>query len=546
MKVGVFACSIFECSKGVGLSKVRTPSGYIILRLFSFTCERFAVQNPSIKRFGHYSDPKARCYCKLQIGLEHESMPRNVFVRSIAYIVQKTDRWDALLKGLNVASACEITPPIAVQVLKRIKKPEVAFKFFTWLGEHEGFSHDSLSYSAIIKVLTKDRSPSHAAIADSLLHTKIDLGLGATEGDYDLVLQQCVSVGRSDAGLSLLNEMIAHGFSPSVNSCRSLLEGLFHSKRENFAWQLFEHILNRKITAPHPDIFNVAMKKLCIDGRLEDALELFSKMKSEDYKPNLDSFNILIKGCCEKGEMEGLCGLFKGMLDINIKPDSYTMNLLINVLCKQGKPEYGNFLFNHMRRVGWIDRKFVYAQLVESLCSYGWWLKALKIFVKMVRRGHHPKPSLYNSLLRHLCLGGRVKEAYKLKDLTLKKGVLPGIQVYYGLINGLCLSNRMDLVEKLLEEIKNHRLLLNPQTCNIVLRGYCMSRNAKSALGWVKKLKGEGFKPDQDSFDMLLSCLSSEEKVNEAMQEVVPKEERISCVISELVKSNNMYQVNSN
>ncbi|KAL0917249.1 hypothetical protein M5K25_012296 [Dendrobium thyrsiflorum] len=511
-----------------------------------FMQHRFAVQNTTNSIFGFDNLLKARCYSKLQIiEKEDELVPTNVLVRSIASIVQKTDRWDTLLKELCVASASKITPPIAVQVLKRIKKPEVAFKFFSWLDNQQGFSHDSLGYSAIIQVLAKDRNPSHTAIADSLLHKKIDLGLVVIQADYDHVLHQWAVSRSSDVALSLFNEMISHGFSPSAISCRVLLEELFRSKQEDLAWELFNNMLNRKINVLHADIFNVAMKYLCVKGKLEKALEIFTKMKAENYKPNLDSFNILIKGCCEKGEVKTLCELFKNMLDDEIKPNSYTMSLLIKELCKQGRPDYGNHLFNYMRLMGWIDRKFVYNQLVESLCNYGCCSKASKIFVKMVRRGHHPKPSLYGNLVQLLCTSGKLNEAFELKDLILRKAFLPGIDIYNGLINGLCLTKRMDLVEKLLVEIHEEGLEPDTQTFNIVLRGYCLSRNAKAAVELIERMKEEGFKPDMESYDKLANCLAADQgKVDEEIQVktceeiIVPIAEDSSSVVNDEVKPN--------
>lgn len=493
-----------------------------VLDMARFIHHRFAVHNTANTISGLDNLRKARYYSTLQTSeREGESTPRNVLVRSIATIVQKTGRWDELLKALCVASSSKITPPIAVQVLKRIKKPEVALTFFNWLENHDGFAHDSLCYSAIIKVLTKGRNLSCTAIAGSLLQKKVDLGLVVFQADYDHVLHQWAVSRRSDEALSLLNQMVSHGFSPSVISSRVLLEELFCSGKEDLAWDLFNNILNRKINVLHTEIFNVAMKFLCVKGKLEEALGLFKKMKSEDHKPDLESFNILIKGCCEKGEAKVLSELLKNMLDDEVKPNSYTMNLLIKELCKLGRADYGNRLFNYMRTVGWIDRKFVYSQLVESLCDDGRCLKAVKVFVKMVRRGHHPKPRLYDDLVRRLCASGGLNEAFELKDLISRKAFLPAVDVYNGLIDGLCLISRMDLVEKLLVKFHEEGLKPDGETYKMVLRGYCLSRNARAAAEWAERMKEGGFIPDMESCDMLKNFPAAAEgkKVEEEAQE---------------------------
>ncbi|WOK98490.1 hypothetical protein Cni_G07202 [Canna indica] len=480
-------------------------------QIHTSSCQAHGIRNKW--NFRNYSRRRKR-----QLKTIDNSVPENVLVRSVVTILKKTDKWDPLLDELCDACNSKITPSVAVQVLKRIKKPAIAFKFFDWLEDLEGFEHDSLSYSAILAIITRDCNPLHASIADSLLHKKIHLGFDVAPADYDFVLCQWACVGRSDKGLFLLNEMTNRGFNPSITSCSILLEELLQSKEEELGWLLFHQVLNKKIDALGTETFNVVMKMLCKKGRMEEALELFSRMKVEDCVPDLDTFNILIKGCCEKGDAEMVFHLFKHMLEIKVKPDSYTVCLLIKELCKQGRPDYGNALFNHMRNVGWLDRKFVYAELVESLCNYGWWLKALKIFIKMVRRGHHPSSSHYSNLMRHLIMGSKLNEAFKLKDFILKKGFLPEIKVYNGLINGLCLIGRMEMVEELILELNDKQIKLNWGTYNAVLRGYCLSRNVTAVLAYIDKIKREGWEPDLESCNSLLTYLSTEGKVGEALE----------------------------
>ncbi|XP_043717809.1 pentatricopeptide repeat-containing protein At5g39710-like [Telopea speciosissima] len=448
----------------------------------------------------------------------HRSVSCSVLVRSMVSIIQKTDQWDSLLSRLCDVSSSIITPPIAVRVIKRIRKPDVAFKFFEWLEAHGGFSHDSLTYSAILKVLTKDSHPSHASMADALLHKKIHLRFNVTPSDFDIVMQQWVRVGESEKALQLLDEMRAHGFVPSHSSCNVLLNKLLSSKHKNLGWELFYQMLDGWIDALDTQTFNIVMKCACIEGRTDEAINLFNIMKQRDCMPDLDSFNILIKGFSEKGDTQMICRIFKQMLDLKVKPDSYTVNLLIKELCKLGEPEYGNNLFNYMRRVGWIDRKFVYTQLVDSLCNYGWWLKGLKIFTKMIRRGHHPNISVYNNLICRMCLGGKVSEAFRLKDLIASKGFMSEIENYNALMKGVCSAGRMDMANNLLHEIQDRGLEPDLRMCNTVLRGHCMMRNVTEALELVEKIKRKGWHPDIESCNSLITNLMSEGKDEEAIQ----------------------------
>ncbi|KAF5182298.1 Pentatricopeptide repeat-containing protein [Thalictrum thalictroides] len=494
-------CNVVSCFAHFRLQNQRNEFGYQGLGIVNLQSYRFWS---SFREF--------------QYEENHRTVSKSVLVRSIVSIIQKTDKWDTLLSRLCVVSSSKITPPIAVQVIKRIKKPDIALKFFEWLRGCNGFKHDSLTYSAILKVLTKDSSPAHATVADGLLQKKIDLGFEVSPTDYEFVLQQWVKVGKPEKALGLLDGMKSYGFVPSCLSCNIMLQGLFKAKRTDLGLELFHQMQDGWIDALDTQTFNIVMKVACIGRRMEEALRHFNTMKQRDCMPDLDSFNILIKGFSEKGETEMICCVFKQMLDLNVKPDSYTLNLLIKELCKQGRPERGNDLFYHMRRVGWIDKKFVYTQLVDSLCNYGWWLKALKIFVKMIRRGHHPKVSLYSNLVRRLCTGGRIRQAFKLKDFIVKKGFISDIEIYNALMEGVCLAGRMDMAEKLLHEYQHKRLDPDVRMWNALLRGHCMQKNVSKALGIVQKIKEIGMVPDLDPCNNLITNLIAEKKIEEAMQ----------------------------
>ncbi|CAL9159384.1 unnamed protein product [Musa hybrid cultivar] len=82
---------------------------------------------------------------KRQLKADDKSISTNELVRSVAAVLEKTDKWDVLLNDLCAASASGITPSVAVQVLKGIKKPDIAFKYFEWLDNLQGFEHDSLT-----------------------------------------------------------------------------------------------------------------------------------------------------------------------------------------------------------------------------------------------------------------------------------------------------------------------------------------------------------------------------------------------------------------
>jgi hypothetical protein len=110
--------------------------------------------------------------------VQEDKMPLNILVRSIASIVERTERWESCVNGILSVASSQLTPKIAVQVIKRIHGPKLSLKFFEWLELNEGFHHDAYTFSAIIKVLTKKTGKSGYYIyqANSLLEEMIGRG----------------------------------------------------------------------------------------------------------------------------------------------------------------------------------------------------------------------------------------------------------------------------------------------------------------------------------------------------------------------------------
>ncbi|CAK9099954.1 Pentatricopeptide repeat-containing protein At1g63080, partial [Durusdinium trenchii] len=108
---------------------------------------------------------------------------------------------------------------------------------------------------------------------------------------------------------------------------------------------LFEETGKRGI---EPDIvgYNQYLDALSVQGRLEEAQQLFQRLQCSGIRPNVRSFNSLIKVCAKSvsdsgpaGALAAAEGAFRSMLEAEVQPDTISYNSLCDACARAGDSE---------------------------------------------------------------------------------------------------------------------------------------------------------------------------------------------------------------
>ncbi|XP_044510674.1 pentatricopeptide repeat-containing protein At1g63080, mitochondrial-like isoform X2 [Mangifera indica] len=137
--------------------------------------------------------------------------------------------------------------------------------------------------------------------------------------------------------------MTSEGVRPNVFAYNTLLSGLFrngnvrHAKmlfgRLNIAWEMFNRLHSNGFV---PDVitYNIIMHGFCKEGKLEMASKCFSDMEQNGVAPDLVTFNTLMSGFLQNNETLKVVELLHKMKERNVKPDASIGSIILDLLGK--------------------------------------------------------------------------------------------------------------------------------------------------------------------------------------------------------------------
>ncbi|KAJ7551399.1 hypothetical protein O6H91_06G013400 [Diphasiastrum complanatum] len=94
--------------------------------------------------------------------------------------------------------------------------------------------------------------------------------------------------------------------------------------------------------------YNTAIYACVMYKQVEQAADIFERMRAKGVKPTLQTYNIMILGCVHSKSTKNAFELVDAMREDGITPDLYTYNSLIKVLCSCGELDVGVGIIDSM------------------------------------------------------------------------------------------------------------------------------------------------------------------------------------------------------
>ncbi|CAE7523743.1 EMB2745 [Symbiodinium pilosum] len=170
-----------------------------------------------------------------------------------------------------------------------------------------------------------------------------------------------------------------------------------------------------------PDLisYSTLIKGYCVQGDLDDALELFGAMRRKGIKPDAIVFNSLLDGCARK-EMPMLCEqVIEDMVAAGVQPSNYSASILIKL--------YG--------RISDLDAAF-------------------KVLDEMPQKfGFRPNTAVYTTLMSSCTWNGRMDLAMGLRERMLQDGQTADEKTFLTLLRGATRFGQCEHISTLLWEV---------------------------------------------------------------------------------------------
>eukprot|EP00268_Persea_americana_P061884 TRINITY_DN7877_c1_g1_i1.p1 TRINITY_DN7877_c1_g1~~TRINITY_DN7877_c1_g1_i1.p1 ORF type:complete len:632 (+),score=126.76 TRINITY_DN7877_c1_g1_i1:171-2066(+) len=378
-----------------------------------------------------------------------------------------------------------------VKILREVRGyPLRALKFFKWVEEKSGFSHNAVTYNAMIRILGRDdcvedfwnmikemKGKGHEMDIDTyikllrqflkrkMMKEAVELYEFMMEGPYKPSIQDCIVLLRQislsgNPDLDLVFRVVRNYEASGYSLSKGVYDGIHRSLTSVGKFHEADKILKTmKDAGFEPDniTYSQVVFGLCKAGRLDEACEILDGMEAGGCTPDLKTWTILIQGHCLAGEVDKALSCFTNMMEKNCDPDADLLEVLVTGLCSKNRAGAAYTLVVEMvEKARLRPWQSTYKNLIQKLLGEGKLEEALKLLNIMKSHNFPPFPDPF---VHYISKFGTVEDAKEFfKALTVKK--FPSSTAYLHVFQSFLKEGRhseaQDLLYKCPHHIRNH------------------------------------------------------------------------------------------
>ncbi|CAN8239649.1 unnamed protein product [Cochlearia groenlandica] len=420
------------------------------------------------------------------VGILHEAIMENL------------NAYDDMEKALD-ESGVVLTTPVVSKILQRLQYEEkTAFRFFTWAGHREHYSHEPSTYNEMIDILssTKYKNKQFRIVIDMLDYKKRNNKIAVP----------------TDVLIEILRKYCE----------RYLTHVQKFAKRKRI----------RVKTQPEINAFNMLIDALCKCGLVKEAETMVKRIRYK-VKPDANTFNVLFFGCCRVRDPKKAMKLLDEMIQAGHKPENFTYCAAIDAFCQAGMVDDAAELFDFMVTKGSAvsaPTAKTFALMIVALAKNDKAKECSELISRMISTGCLPDVSTYKEVVEGMCVAGKVDEAYKFVDEMSNKGYPPDIVTYNCFLRVLCENKKSDEALKLYRRMIETRCCdPSVQTYNMLISMYFEMDDPEGAFNTWKEMDKRDCCQDIETYCVMINglfdccrdkeaCLLLEEVVNKGLK----------------------------
>ena len=371
--------------------------------------------------------------------------------------------------------------PLVCEVLRLVRDPQSAVRFFMWAGQQIGYQHNNSTCELLLNVLQLGKTNRVPEIFLREIGEEDREILGRL---LNVLVLNCCRRGRWNEALEELGRLKDFGYKPTRSVYNALIQVLLKADRLDSAFLVHLEMSRSGFFMDSLTMGSFAYA-LCKNGRWAEALNIIDK---EDFTPDTNLYTKMISGLVEASLYSEAMGFLDRMRAASCHPNLLTFKTLLQGFLRKGQ-------------LGWCKR----------------------IIKTMMIEGFHPCPSLFNSLVHAYCSSGDYSYAYKLLKKMAACGCGPGYITYNVFIGSICgggnLSSleKLDVAEKVYKEMLDAGFVLNKVNAGNYVHSLCAVGKFKVAFSVMKEMMKRGFLPDASTYGRVIEILCGAYKVEEAL-----------------------------
>nr|AYM00875.1 pentatricopeptide repeat protein [Salvia miltiorrhiza] len=430
---------------------------------------------------------------------------------------------------------------IAIDCYCRMKRPDFGFAILGIFFKR-GYEPTVVTFNTLIKgLLLVGRIPEAAKVLWKLSVYQL---CEPDERTYNIMINGvCKAVGSLEAIDLLCSLEKGKGIcKPNVYAYSAVIDGLCKEGKVDDALQLFSSLGDKGIS---PDVvtYNSIIEGLCNRRRMDEAQHVLKKMiadvpnvdcnifvclvqdgkvKRPTYVVSMKEIDVthIVTKCIDRifaRKMDEAVRIFQLAVNSGIKPNIVSYNSLMNGYCKKGQVDEVSRLFTIIPYQR-LERNVVsYNIMLEALFCDGKCEDGIKLFKEMEALQVSPDIRTYNILLDGLCKAHRIAEAFSMLHTMKDKGVIPNIVTYNVLIEGLCNNNKVREAKDLFDELPSKGMQPSVITYSILIGALCEEGQIEEAKGLMMQMVKNGQLPNSVTYNVFVQGLLKRNKTCDAI-----------------------------
>ncbi|XP_023637576.1 pentatricopeptide repeat-containing protein At5g21222 isoform X3 [Capsella rubella] len=372
--------------------------------------------------------------------------------------------------------------------------------------EKNGLKPDTILFNAIINASSESGNLDQAM---KIFEKMKESGCKPTTSTFNTLIKGYGKIGKLEESSRLLELMLRDEMlQPNDRTCNILVQAWCNQRKIEEAWNIvykmqsygvkpdvvtfntlarayarigetctaedmiIPRMLHNKVK-PNVRTCGTIVNGYCEEGKMEEALRFFYRLKELGVHPNLFVFNSLIKGFLDINDMDGVGEVVDLMEELGVKPDVVTFSTLMNAWSSVGDMKRCEEIYRDMLEGGIDPDIHAFSILAKGYARAGEPEKAEQILNQMRKFGVRPNVVIYTQIISGWCSAGEMKKAMQVYNKMCRiVGLSPNLTTYETLIWGFGEARQPWKAEELLKDMEEKKVVPTRKTMQLIADGW--------------------------------------------------------------------------
>lgn len=329
-----------------------------------------------------------------------------------------------------------------------------------------------------------------------MFHDMCNCGIRPSPVTMLSIIQVCIQTGDSKLAKCVHGCIVGLGMSNEVSVLTSLVDMYSNIGDMLSACWLFETMPKRNLVS-----WNVMISGCIQNGMVHESFAFFDRLVTSDVRFDSGTMVSLIQGCSQTADLKGGKILHCSILRKGFELNPILSTAIVDLYSKCGAVKQATFVFDRMEERNVIT----WTAMLVGLTQNGHAEEALKLFCQMRKEGVAVNSVTLVNLVHSCAHLGSLKKGRSVHAHLIRHGYSFDVVNMTALIDMYAKCGTIKYAE---------RIFNNGSTCrdvilwNSMITSYGIHGYGQQALGIYRKMKEDGFEPNETSLLSLLTACS--------------------------------------